>query len=59
MLIVVCIGDVSSSTLNDKTASGIIVSFEVCRNLIWQKKKKGKIKVCLTLMTLFISMVRR
>lgn len=58
MLIVVCIGDVSSSTLNDKTASGIIVSFEVCRNLIWQKKK-GKIKVCLTLMTLFISMVRR
>lgn len=58
MLIVVCIGDVSSSTLNDKTASGIIVSFEVCRNLIWQKKE-GKIKVCLTLMTLFISMVRR
>lgn len=40
MLIVVCIGDASSSTLNDKTASGIIVSFEVCRNLIWQKKKR-------------------
>lgn len=40
MLIVVCIGDASSSTLNDKTASGIIVSFEVCRNLIWQKKKE-------------------